>query len=199
MSTLYFLLAIIATCKSLNINLIEHTMKNGNGSSQLRKLVVKMARSVGPTRIGRILGKMLSDKCTVPGEGGDEIMKSFDPKEIIITALDHHGPELKVIEYKVVCLNQGRQKYRHTSASVIVKYSIKKLGESITTVRTDQLSVVCLGGIWKSAFFDISPLVGNLSTLTRHDCQMCPFPRMFPSVHITPAEHCLGKCLLSCN
>jgi len=186
MTILFVLLALSATSGgSSNINadddieLIQRTLGTDN-SSQIRDIFVKLARSAGPTRVGSLLESRTSDKCTVPGEVEEPYRKSFNPKAIVIAALKHYGADVKIQEYNVVCLNQGRHKNRHSSASVIVKYSAKEQGESNATVRVEQIPVLCFDGRWMSAFFDTAPLVGTLSTATRHDCQMCPAPQMFP-------------------
>ncbi len=160
-----------------------------NGSFN-REEIVKEAKRLGPRIAGKMLRDLVSEDCTIPGESKLGSGSLFDLSELISQAM-HKKVQVGILDFDVVCLNQGYHKHGHSSASVIAKYFVRYPNASITRSVTKQFPLVCYRGTWITPFPDSEDVIGTLDTPTRRDCQMCPSTGMFIST--TDAEHCLGE------
>ena len=158
-----------------------------------------MIKQFGPIMAGKVIRQqgLFSEECLVPKINDLGSNTSFSLEGLVAKALNTTGRVYKIHRYNVVCLNQGGEKHTYSSTSIIVEYSMKEPEEHKTLTITKQFHFVCMGDNWIAPLVPIdtatskSPLLGNFTTPTRHDCQMCSDPELFAMA--TDAEHCVGK------
>ena len=157
-----------------------------------------MIKRLGPIKAGRLLRQqgLFSEGCLIPRINDLGSDTSFNSEGLVAKALNTSGRSYKINGYNVVCLNQGGEKDKYTSTSIIVEFSIKHEGQKAPAI-TKHFHFLCMGGNWSAPLKPIdiatsrSLLVGDFTTPTRHDCQMCSDPKLFSMA--TDAEHCVGK------
>jgi len=143
----------------------------------------EVLKQYGAKRLGMMLQKTVVRDCDFSeGIGMDQ---PFNIEELLQEALQTSSV-VSVHDHSLVCLNQGKYKDTHSSASVYVQYSVKGNVSKVST----HLPILCNEGEWIAGY--IKPSHSNttsLKTTARDDCQMCPHSNMLPA---SSTSSCLG-------
>ena len=172
----YFMLS---TVKTDDIDIVQVYRTIGTVS---REEAAGVLEKYGAKDLGKMLQKKVIKDCVFPEE--DITDPSFNMEELLQEALKITS-DISILDQSIVCLNHGKYKDTHSSASVFVKYSI----QGNDSVATTQVPILCSEGEWIAGYIKPSHSNdGSLKTKARDDCQMCPNSNMLSA----SSTSCLG-------
>ncbi len=154
------------------------------GTAENQEKAKKMATELGPLGVGKILQGVTSRGCRMLRKSRK---RSFFVVEDLVTEVVKNVSEVEIQDFNFLCINQGKYKNEHTSASIVVQYFSKEKGEV-----TQQFPLLCIQNMWTAVSFQENPAGDSFDIQTRWDCQMCAPPEIFGSI-ASATEHCIGK------